>query len=396
MKIDFNNYALIDIFDAYVMTDTDDILCYSKNLTTTDVKGTSEEVKIQNGKMNKLWSVIHSNKEINIELKTNLFNFGTLALISGGTIQTNDGTYFCESSFEKVKEGEFYLLEEPKYPERVRVMIEGEKVIPSINGRLATVDTRYNDKQAEIMPYEYETDDIDDIEYMTLDAENFPENVKLVLKTYVKNKKNGIYKNLTLEFPQCSIASEWNMSTSSKVEPSESTISLSVLSENGRMMNAYMTPYKKNKEPNFNEDTVGKISFLESGKYSTVEKDTDGTGNPPYQLFKINYIRKGQLASVRCEVSDKDTGELYYAETNTTKLTEGQDSFIWSLRKGLADYNTMTQDQKDAVERTNDTQLPKGTEIVIKLIMTDTNGISQEITDFYTVTAKDVRESKFV
>lgn len=381
-------YAFVDVWDAFVYNENDELLFMSKNLTSADIKGDSSETEIRNGKMNGLWDKLYFNKKVDVSLKTNLFSFSALALLSGSKIGTGDGTYYSESFFATVKDGQIELQEEPKYPQKVSIFIEDVKVTTSINGRIVTLDADYEGKKAEIMPYEYDSDD-EDIQQIDIKADEFPESVKLVLKSYIKKKGSKVYKNLTIVIPQASVKSNFSMSSSSDVKPDEQEIQLSALTGgDNSLMKVYLTPFSKETVV----QTLGNITWA-STPIDVVAKDSTGVGDPPYQLFKVNYTRIGGITNTECIIKDKDTGEVYYKETG--KTAEGNGSFIWSYRKGLENYDAMSQADKDAVERTNDTQLPKSTEVIIAINMTDTNGAVKTIAKNYVITAKDVTASKY-
>lgn len=389
--MDIEKYLLVDIFDAYVYDcDTDRLIFMSENLTSSDITGKADETKVTNGKGNALFAKLYSNKEVDLSLKTNAFSFDTLALLCGTNVGTGSGTYYAEAQNITVKNGGFTLVEVPKYPQKVEAYIGDEKIILAFNEgdkTIVEVDSDYEGKTVKIMPYEYDSDDTD-IKEITVRADEFPSACKVVLKSYVKTKKSKVWKNLTITIPQASLASDFNLSTSSEVKPVETEIKMSALSNNGELMKIALTPLTNTKEV---VKLVGDIDFVEN-PFSVVPKDVE-TGEPPYALQKISYMRKGDLAKVECIARDKDTDEVFYHETNTTALTEGVGSFIWSRHKGLADYDTMTQEQKDIVERDNTNIIKAGVEYEVEIKMTDTNGNEKSIITNYVMTKKDVTAS---
>lgn len=288
-----------------------------------------------------------------------------------------------------VNNGGFILDELPKYPNKVQAFIGNEEITLAFDesdGTIVEVDSDYEGKAVKIMPYEYDSDDTE-IQEIVVKADEFPEACKLVLKSYLKTKKNKVWKNLTITIPEASIASNFSLSTSSEVAPTETEIKLSALSNNGDLMKVALTPLTVDKKE---VELTGDIDFATKA-FTVYAKDTDGVDDPPYSLFKIDYTRKGELSKVECTVRDKDTGEIFYHETNSTKLTEGNGTFIYSLRKGLADYDTMNQDEKNAIERVNDTIIPNGTEFEVEIKMTDVNGNEKSIIKNYVMSKKDVK-----
>lgn len=392
--MDIEKYLLVDIFDAYVYDcDTDKLIFMSENLTSSDITGKADETKVTNGKGNALFAKLYSNKEVDLSLKTNAFSFDTLALLCGTSVGTGRGTYYAEAQNITIKDGGFTLFEAPKYPQKVEAYIGDEKITLAFNESdktIVEVDSDYEGKTTKVMPYEYDSEDTD-IKEIIVRADEFPSACKVVLKSYVKTKKSKVWKNLTITIPQASLASDFNLSTSSEVKPVETEIKMSALSNNGELMKISLTPLTKNKET---VKLVGDIEFT-TKTFTTVAKDSDGVGNPPYVLQKVNYVRTGDLAKVEFIAKDKDTEEVFYHETNTTNLTEGVGSFTWSRHKGLTNYDVMTQEEKDLVERNDNNIIKAGVEYEIEIKMTDENGNEKSIIQNYVMTKKDVTDSKY-
>ena len=106
--------------------------------------------------------------------------------------------------------------------------------------------------------------------------------------------------------------------------------------------------------------------------------------------MQINYVRKQNLDSTQLTISDATTKKQYL--TSGGKTSAGKGSFQYSYR----DLSELLPDESnlDALERTNDTQLPAGTQLVIA-IQAVKNGKSQTIKMNYTITKEDVTNSTF-
>lgn len=315
--IDLTQYLLTDVFDAYLYDDNDNLIVYQKNLTGSDITGKSDETEVRNGKGNGLFSKLYSNKQVDVSLKTNTFNFGTLALICGTSVGTGEGTNYCEEIIiDELKDITYTLNETPKYSEKVNIYVGGDRITPVINGKIITFDQSAKGKEIKIMPYEYDVDD-EETQFIDIKADEFPEACKLVLKTYIKTKKNAKYKNLTIIIPQASVSSDFNMSTSSEVKPAETEIKLSALTNNGRLMKIYIT--------DLDEDISNQISDLNATSTTAGQASLTFTAPLGATSAKVQY--KLSTDSTYSDVATSGTSGVYVtggiSATSTNATVKG-------------------------------------------------------------------------
>ena len=87
---------LVDIFDAYLfkpnpLTGEKELVFKSENLTESGIENALDKTEVRNGKRNKLFAILQSNKSANITLTQNVFNFEAIAVNTGEEIVTGAG-----------------------------------------------------------------------------------------------------------------------------------------------------------------------------------------------------------------------------------------------------------------------------------------------------------------
>lgn len=239
---------LCDVFDAFYYDDKDNLVFYSDNLTASDIKGSADEKEVRNGRGNGLFAKLYSNKKIEISLKTNAFDFATLALLAGTEVGTGNGTCYTPMLTLTAKAKKITLPHIPKDSKKLEVFVKDVKVEEGkytleTNTVTFTEGVNEND-EIRILPYEFDMpSDEDSYQEITVGANDFPSAGKLVLKGIERDKKTKVYKDLTIIIPQAQPATDFSLSTSSQVEATETEIKLSALVENGRLMKIIESPH---------------------------------------------------------------------------------------------------------------------------------------------------------
>ena len=233
---------LCDVFDAYYYNSEGKLVFMSENLTSSDITGSADEKEVRNGRGNGLFAKLYSNKKIEISLKTNAFDFSTVALLAGTTVGTGKGTCYTPSLIQTVnKDMEVVLPYKPKDADSVEIYHNGnlvENTEYTITENTVLFTSLAENDEVIIMPYEFDmTADMDDeFKEIVVRADQFPTAGKLVLKGVEKNKSAENYRDLTIIIDKAQPASDFSLSTSSEVEPTETEIKLSALVNNGRLM----------------------------------------------------------------------------------------------------------------------------------------------------------------
>lgn len=231
---------LCDVFDAYFYDAQGNLVFMSENLTSSDITGSADEKEVRNGRGNGLFAKLYSNKKIEVSLKTNAFDFSTVALLAGTTVGTGKGTCYTPSLIQTLNEdNEVVLPYEPKVVSKVEIYHNGELVEASkysITNNTVAFTELVDGDEVIIMPFEFEMPGNDEYKEIVIRADQFPTAGKLVLKGVEKNKSAENYKDLTIIIDKAQPASDFSLSTSSEVDATETEIKLSALVNNGRLM----------------------------------------------------------------------------------------------------------------------------------------------------------------
>lgn len=231
---------LCDVFDAYYYDSKGNLVFMSENLTSSDITGSADEKEVRNGRGNGLFAKLYSNKKIEVSLKTNAFDFSTLALLAGTTVGTGKGTCYTPSLMQTIGTNkEVVLPYTPKDKDKVEVFHNGELVESSsysFKNNAITFTGLVEGDEVMIMPYEFDMAGNDEYKEIVIRADQFPTAGKLVLKGVEKNKSAENYKDLTIIIDKAQPASDFSLSTSSEVDATETEIKLSALVNNGRLM----------------------------------------------------------------------------------------------------------------------------------------------------------------
>ena len=231
---------LCDVFDAYFYDAQGNLVFMSENLTSSDITGSADEKEVRNGRGNGLFAKLYSNKKIEVSLKTNAFDFSTVALLAGTTVGTGKGTCFTPSLIQTVKANkEVVLPYTPKNTSKVEIFAKGVLVEPSkytINKNAVTFTDLSVGDEIVVMPFEFDMPSGEEYKEIVIRADQFPTAGKLVLKGVEKNKSAENYKDLTIIIDKAQPASDFSLSTSSEVDATETEIKLSALVDNGRLM----------------------------------------------------------------------------------------------------------------------------------------------------------------
>lgn len=231
---------LCDVFDAYFYDSEGNLVFMSENLTSSDITGSADEKEVRNGRGNGLFAKLYSNKKVEISLKTNAFDFSTLALLAGTTVGTGKGTCYTPSLIQTVNASkEVVLPYAPKYTNKVEIYRNGgliEAAGYTITKNTVVFKDLNKDDEVMIMPFEFDMSGSEEYKEIVVRADKFPSAGKLVLKGVERNKSAEYYKDLTIIIEKAQPTSDFTLSTSSEVDATETEIKLSALVNNGRLM----------------------------------------------------------------------------------------------------------------------------------------------------------------
>lgn len=235
--MDLKQNLLCDVFDAYLYDSSDKLILVQENLIGSDVVGKADSLDVKNGRGNGLFATLLFNKKVDITLKTNTFNFSTLAMLCGTSVGTGSGTSYSAPQDLKVATKVITLGEAPKDSTKVEIYDANNTLI--ISTAYAIVDkvitftaSTYDDTYVRVMPYEYACTG-DTVKEIVVSADKFPSACKLVLKGIEKDENSAEFAELTIICEKAQPSTDFSLSTSSEVKPVETEIKLSIQTASG-------------------------------------------------------------------------------------------------------------------------------------------------------------------
>jgi len=285
-------YLLSDVFDAWFFNSKGELICMSQNLTQSDITGTSDTVEVRNGRGNALFAMLQHNKNIEVKLATNVFDFHTLALQTGSQVATGEGTSFTAPYTTKVVNG---LVPIPQIPmdsdvSRVNIFCNDARIIPTepfaideVNGCILLNTDLYDGKEVFVNPFEYELSEEDAkvIQEIVVRADSFTKAGKLLLRGWLKNQDTADIKELIIVFDKAQPISNFNLVTTSEVSPSETEITLNALSDKGKMVKMIIEPVDY---ANFDIDAFDASTIVNSRSVSNLKAVINATDKSKVDL----------------------------------------------------------------------------------------------------------------
>lgn len=314
-----------DVFDAYYYTPEGRLICMSKNLTKADITGDSDEQEVRNGRGNGLWSILNSNKSVEIKLTTNVFDFETLAYMAGTEVGTGKGTMFTNSYEYEVING---MLPIHKIPLREDVsklnIFCGEELLDTsdfviknkgqANMYISLETDKYNGKQLSVMPYEFEPDSEErkEIKQINIEIDKFPKSCYLLLKGIEKNQDNSIVNELTIKIKKAIPSANFSFATSSEVSPSDTEVTLKAQAVNGKLAEIIESPLDLTEfDPEAFEEDKTPVTPVHPLTITKVE----GTGNEG--KVNIAWSATGATTSQEIEYSQGRSGWVKLGTTTS-------------------------------------------------------------------------------
>ncbi|MBX0320196.1 hypothetical protein [Shouchella clausii] len=173
---------IADVFDMLVIDPKGYVLLEDK-LTSGNISGQTESNDVRAGQGNNLFAVLHNSKEIEITQNSPVFNFKSLAMHIGSDITTGKGIGYAAAESHIVSNGKITLKKEPISQSSVK--IENEHGIQLNDFTLSEKEITFEDladgEKVRVLTYEYETPEHS--QTIFIPANEFPENVKIVLTT---------------------------------------------------------------------------------------------------------------------------------------------------------------------------------------------------------------------
>ena len=231
---------LVDIFDAYLfkpnpLTGEKELVFKSENLTESGIENALDKTEVRNGKRNKLFAILQSNKSANITLTQNVFNFEAIAVNTGEEIVTGAGVGLTdEVTLTVVDDSSTLKITLPEKPlDKVVLFKDGVALVETtdytISDKVVTITKSgiAKDDKIVVVPYKFETSA--KTRTITVKADTLAKGGELILKTIEIDKNNNKVADFYVRFPNVVPDGEWSISLSSEVQPTDLAINMTVL-----------------------------------------------------------------------------------------------------------------------------------------------------------------------
>lgn len=227
------NKKVLNVFDAYFYLDGK-IALVQENLTNSSISSTVQNSLIKNGRGNKTWASIDYDKELNVELQTNVIDFNQIALSAGSAIVEGATTVYTEAKVHTISGTKITLAKEPLVSSEVQIIeVATDKVLKettdyTISGTDVTFTSITGD--VKVLPYTYTS--VADAKEIKIAADKFASAGKLVLKSVMidEGQKATDYVEIVIE--KAKPASDFTISSSSEVSNgNDNTMTLTALAD---------------------------------------------------------------------------------------------------------------------------------------------------------------------
>ena len=231
---------LVDIFDAYLfkpnpLTGEKELVFKSENLTESGIENALDKTEVRNGKRNKLFAILQSNKSANITLTQNVFNFEAIAVNTGEEIVTGAGVGLTdEVTLTVVDDSSTLKITLPEKPlDKVVLFKDGVALVETTDYTISDKEVTIiksgiaKDDKIVVVPYKFETSE--KTRTITVKADTLAKGGELILKTIEIDKNNNKVADFYVRFPNVVPDGEWSISLSSEVQPTDLAINMTVL-----------------------------------------------------------------------------------------------------------------------------------------------------------------------
>lgn len=227
------NKKVLNVFDAYFYLDGK-IALVQENLTDSSISSTVQNSLIKNGRGNKTWASIDYDKELNVELQTNVIDFNQIALSAGSAIVEGATTVYTEAKVHTISGTKITLAKEPLVSSEVQIIeVATDKVLKettdyTISGTDVTFTSITGD--VKVLPYTYTS--VAGAKEIKIASDKFASAGKLVLKSVMINEGQKATDYVEIVIEKAKPASDFTISSSSEVSNgNDNTMTLTALAD---------------------------------------------------------------------------------------------------------------------------------------------------------------------
>lgn len=238
------NKKVINVFDAYFYIDGK-IALIQENLTSSSISSTVQNALIKNGRGNKTWASIDYDKELNVELQSNVLDFNQIALSCGSAIVKGATTVYSEAKVYTIAETKIKLDKAPLTTDEVQIVkVDTDEVLESSSYAISGSDVTFTSVTGDVkvLPYTYTS--VEGAKEIVISADKFAQAGKLVLKSVMVDELQKVTDEVEIVIEKCKPASDFTISASGDISNgNDNTLSLKALaSEDGSLGKIHLIP----------------------------------------------------------------------------------------------------------------------------------------------------------
>lgn len=221
---------IVDVFNAYVYNANGDCIMFSENLTESGITGSADQEEIRNGRGNGVFATINKNKNLEVTLTENVFDYKSLAYKNGTRVVSGAGIGSTGTQ-ELVASGtgsavKVTLSDEPLYSSKVVCIKDGVVVSGTVSGTDVTFQEGVKaGDEITVEPYEVA---LADVETIVIRADEFPTANKLILHTIEVDKDMNHVADIFIEIDRATPNGAWEINPGSERQATNSAYTFKV------------------------------------------------------------------------------------------------------------------------------------------------------------------------
>lgn len=291
--------SLMNVFDCYGYMN-DKLVFVQENLTNSSISGTAQNSIIRNGIGNKTWSSIDYQKELSVEIQTNVIDLNQIALACG--TEVIKGAVTTRARAKVLKDVNTHTLS-PVPADDTKVIIvntDTDEIVEdaTIESGVITFREKGNYK---VMPYEYVS--VPNAERIEIATDKFPSAMKLVMVTTMVDRNGKVIADVIIEIPRAKPAADFTIASASDISNgNDNTVTFTALDNDGTF--GHITVVPTGEVPVVGDMYIGRISSTEAGgtnvQYNAITAEMIKTA------ANVEKKKVGKLADYVANCQDND------------------------------------------------------------------------------------------
>lgn len=257
---------LMNCFDVYGYMD-DGLVFVQENLTNSSISGTAQNSIIRNGIGNKAWTSIDYQKELSVEIQTNVIDLNQIALACG--TEVIKGAVTTRARAKVLKNVTTHTLSPVPQDDAgvIIVNIDTDEIVEdaTIQNGVITFAQQGNYK---VMPYEYVS--VPNAERIEIATDRFPSAMKLVMVTTMVDRNSQVVADVIIEIPKAKPTADFTISSASDISNgNDNTVTFTALDDDGIF--GHITVVPVGEVPTVGDMYIGRISLEETGSETVIQ-----------------------------------------------------------------------------------------------------------------------------